>query len=102
MTRKYDTLIHFPGYGRRELRLSGRQRTIVVSKNYRIVEVGEAVYPSSSLSLQGDMGMGEPHSLLAMYVSAEKQTFDHDGHWGRNRKKKKSQHVVIFQTTETI
>ena len=31
-----------------------------------------------SLSLQGDMGMGESHSLLAMYVSAEMQTFDHD------------------------
>ena len=46
MTRKYDTLIHFPGYGRRELRLSGHQRTIVVSKNYRIVEVEEAVSPS--------------------------------------------------------
>ena len=33
--------------------------------------------PPSRL-LQGDMGMGEPHSLLAMYASAEKQTCDHD------------------------
>ena len=79
----------FAGLWGRQLWLSGRQRTIVVSKNYRIVEVGEAVSPPSSLLLQGDMDMGEPHSLLAMYVSAEKQTFDHDGYWGRNKKKKK-------------
>ena len=43
VTRKYDTRIHFLGYGRRELQLSGHQRMIVVSKNYRIVEVGDAV-----------------------------------------------------------
>ena len=41
-----------------------------------------------SLSLQGDMGMGEPPSLLAMYVSAEKETFDHDCYRGRARQKK--------------
>ena len=32
----------------------------------------------TSLSLQGDMGMGEPHSLLAIYALAERQTCDHD------------------------
>ena len=41
-----------------------------------------------SLSLPGDMGMEEHDSLLAMYVSGEKQTFDHDWYWGRNRQKK--------------
>ena len=50
-------------------------------------EVGEAVSPSPSLLLQGDMGMGEPHSLLAMYVSAERPTYDHDWYWGKNRQK---------------
>ena len=49
-----------------------------------------------SQSLQGDMVMGEPHSLLAMYVSAEQQNFDHEG---KNRRR--SQHVVNLQTTET-
>ena len=46
--------------------------------------------------------MGGPHSLLAMYVSAEKQTIDHIWYRGRARKKKKkkNQHVVNFQTTE--
>ena len=51
-----------------------------------------------SLSLQGDMSVGEPHSLIAMYVSAEKQTFNHDCCRGRARQK--NQHVVNFQTTE--
>ncbi len=32
-------------------KFSNRQWTIVVSKNYRIVEVGEAVSPPSSLAL---------------------------------------------------
>ena len=31
-----------------------------------------------SLSLQGKIGMGETHSLLAMYVSEERQTCNHD------------------------
>ena len=61
---------------------------IVVSKNYRIVEVGEAVSLPSSLLLQGGMSVGEPHSLLAIYASAERQTCDHDGYLGRNRQKK--------------
>ena len=42
--------------------------------------------------------MGEPHSLLAMYVSVEKQTFDHD--WYQGKACQKNQHVVNFQTTE--
>ena len=43
---------------------------------------------SPSLSLQGDMGVREPHSLLAMYVSAEKQIFEHDWFQGGARQKK--------------
>ena len=40
---------------------------------------GRAISLQPSLLLQGDMGMGEPHSLLAQYVSAaERQTYDHD------------------------
>ena len=31
-----------------------------------------------SLLLQRYLGMGDPHSLIAMYASAEKQTCDHD------------------------
>ena len=44
-------------------------------------------YLSLFLLLQGDMSMGEPHSLLAIYASAGRQTCDHDGYWGRNRQK---------------
>ena len=51
-----------------------------------------------SLSLQAEIGMGGPHSLLAMYESAEKQTPDHI--WYRGRARQKNQHVVIFQTME--
>ena len=80
----------FSGLWERELRLSGRQRTIVVSKNYIIVEVEEAVTPPPSLLLQDDMDMGGPHSLLAVYASAEKQIWDHERYWGRNGKKKKT------------
>ena len=46
------------------------------------------------------MGVGESHSLLAMYVSAEKQTFDQDWYRGRAPHPPKNQHVVNFQTTE--
>ena len=49
-----------------------------------------------SLSLQAEIGMGGPHSLLAMYVSAEKQTLDHIWYQGWARHKKH----VNFQTTE--
>ena len=48
----------------------------------------EAVSPSPSLSLQGDMSMGEPHSQLAVYASAKKQIYDHVRYWGRNHQKK--------------
>ena len=51
-----------------------------------------------SLLLQGEIGMEGPHSLLAMYVSAEMQTLDHI--WYRGRARQKNQHVVNFQTTE--
>ena len=50
-----------------------------------------------SLSIQADIGMGEPHSLLTMYVSAEKQILDHIWYLGRARQK--NQHAVNFQTT---
>ena len=39
---------------------------------------GSAVSLQPSLLVQADMGMGEPHSQLAMYASAERQTCDHD------------------------
>ena len=64
----------------------GRRPTIVASKNLKTLVVSgimerEAVSLSlslqTSLSLQGDMGMREPHSQLTMHVSAEKQTFDY-------------------------
>ena len=38
------------------------------SKSYGIVEVGEAVSLPHSLLLHGDMGRGEPHSLLDTYA----------------------------------
>ena len=47
----------------------------------------KAVSLQPSLLVQGDMGMGEPHSLLAMYASAERQTGDHDWYWGRKSQK---------------
>ena len=40
--------------------------------------------------------MGGPHSVLAMYVSVEKQTLNHI--WYRGRARQKNQHVN-FQTT---
>ena len=62
-------------FGRQRTIIAGKnQWTIVTSKNYRIVEVRETISPSPTLSLQGDVGMGGPHSLLAMYVSVERQT----------------------------
>ena len=70
MTWKYDTLIHSPGC-REGSCDSRRQWTIVVSKNYRIVEVGEAVSLPPSLLLQADMGRGEPHSFSHACVSGE-------------------------------
>ena len=43
---------------------------------------GRAVSLQPSLFLQGDMGMEEPHFVLAIYVSAvERQTCDHDSCW---------------------
>ena len=48
---------------------AGRQPTIVVIKNSIS---GKAVSLQLSELAQGDMGMRKPHSLLAMYVSAER------------------------------
>ena len=45
------------------------QPTIVVIKNSTS---GKTVSLQSSLLAQGDMGMRKPHSLLAMYASAER------------------------------
>ena len=44
------------------------------------------------------MGMGGPHSLLAMCVSVGRQAFNHI--WYRGRARQENQHVVNFQTTE--
>ena len=49
----------------------------------------EAVSLFIPISLQVDMGRKEPHTLLAVYVSVEKQISDHDRYWGRNSQKKK-------------
>ena len=85
VTRKYYSLIHFLCYGGRRYGspASKNQQTIVVS---RIME-REAVSLSPTLLLQADMGMGEPHSLLAMYGLTEKQTCDYDRYWERKRQK---------------
>ena len=50
------------------------------------------------LWLQGDVGVGGPHSLLAMCVSAGRQAFNYD--WYQGRPRQKNQHVVNFQTME--
>ena len=66
--RKYETLIHIPGYGERRcdsLAISW----LVVTKN-SISERAVSLQPF--LLAQGDMGMREPHSLLVMYVSVER------------------------------
>ena len=63
-----------------------------------MVEVREAVFPPRSLLLLGVVGIGEPHSLLAIYASAGRQTCDHDM---RRKPLIKGQNVVNFQTTET-
>ena len=52
----------------------------------------------SFTSLYHEIGMGGPHSRLAMSASAEKQTCDYD--WYQRRNHQKSQHVIIFQTRE--
>ena len=36
------------------------------------MEMGENISRSPYLLLEGGVGMGEPHSVLAMYVSAER------------------------------
>ena len=86
MTSKYDKPNTF-----------SRQRTIVACKqNNESGERPPLLRPS--LSLQAEIGIGGPHSLLAIYVSVEKQTLDHI--WYRGRARQKNQHVMNFQTTE--
>ena len=85
-----------------------RQRTIVISKNYRIVAGREAVSLSLSLYiyiyiyilLQGEIGMEGPNSLLAMCASAENQIPRPYLVLRKSPLKKKNHHVVNFQTTE--
>ena len=82
----------FSGLWGKEVWLAGRRLTIVASKNQQTIVVSwmvekEAISHLPSLLLQSDMGRGEPHSLLAMYASAEKQTCDHDWFWERNCQK---------------
>ena len=83
MMRKYDTLIHLLGYGRRgcdSLTISDYSSKQNNGKKGRF-----SLHPS--LFLQGDMG--GPHSLLAMCASVEKQFCDYDWYQERNCKKKK-------------
>ena len=94
VTRKYDTLIHSLGYGRRRcdsLSISDYSSKQNNSQRGRL-------FLQPSLLLQGDMGMGGLHSLFAMCASAEKQICDYDWCQGRNGQ---NQHVLNFQTTET-
>ena len=79
VTRKYDTLIHSPGCGGRRpaADYSGKQESADYSSKQNSGS-GRAVSIQPSLLIQSDMGMGELHSLLAMYASVEKQTCDHD------------------------
>ena len=78
-----DTLIHSPGCGeggvarRTADDYDSKQESADDSSKQNNGKRGRLSLPPSLL-LQGDMGMEEPHSLLAMYVSAEKQTSDHD------------------------
>ena len=66
---------------------SGKQESVDYSSKQNSGKSGHlSVQPS--LLIQADMGMREPHSLLAMYASAvERQTCDHDWYLGRNRQK---------------
>ena len=84
----------FSGLWRRELWLAGHSSSS--KQNNR--KIGRLSLPTS-LSLQGDMGMGDPHSISSICVGGG-QTCDDDEYWGKNRQKKK-QHVVNFQTKES-
>ena len=69
MTRKYDTLIHSLGYEEMRYDALVSQPTIVGIRNN---DNGKAVSLQPSLLVQGDMGMVNPHCLLAMYASVER------------------------------
>ena len=60
VTRKYDTLIHSPGYGGKEVRLTGLAD---YSSKQELVMEREAVSLQPSPLVQADMGMRKPHSL---------------------------------------
>ena len=95
MTRKSDTLIHSWVMGK-------GVATCWPSADYNSNQNGgggRAVSLQPSLLVQGDMGMRKPHFLFAVYASAERcrpATMV-----GTEGKQPKSQHVVIFQITET-
>ena len=77
--------------------IAGKNQWTMVSKqNNESGERPSLLHPS--LSLQGEIGMEGPHSLLVMCVSVEKQTLDHI--WYRERACQKNQHVMNFQTTK--
>ena len=90
VTRKYDTLINFwvVGESGAICRSSADYRRKQESADYSSKQncgKGKAVSLQPSLLEQADIGMKKPHSLLAMYASAVKQTCDHD--WGRTLEK---------------
>ena len=83
VTRKYDTLIHSPGCGGRRCGSLADYSTKQESADYSTKQEsadysskqnsgsGRAISLQPSLLVQVDMGMRKPHSLLAMYASAE-------------------------------
>ena len=63
-----------PSYIRWVMRKGGatRRPSADYSSKQELVVEREAVPLQPSLSVQADMGMRKPHSLLAMYASAER------------------------------
>ena len=58
--RKYDTLIHSPGYGRKEVQRAGPAD---YSSKQELVMEREAISLQPSLLVQADMGMRKLYSL---------------------------------------
>ena len=88
MTPSY--ILRVVGEGGAARRLSADYSGQQESADYRSKQnsgSGRAASLQPSPLVQADMGMGEPHSLLAMYALVEKQTGAHDWYWGRNGQK---------------